>query len=60
MREKRLPQAYEEAGDEEEEPTKRPRTRFVELQPTANDPADAVSCPALPALPTPLLPLHNS
>ncbi|PSC75164.1 CD2-binding family [Micractinium conductrix] len=42
MREKRLPQAYEEAGDEEEEPTKRPRTRFVELQPTANDPADAI------------------
>ncbi|KAI7837589.1 hypothetical protein COHA_008602 [Chlorella ohadii] len=42
MREKRLPQTDADAGDEREEPTKRPRTRFVELQPAAEDPADAI------------------
>lgn len=48
MREKRLPQADADAGDEQEEPTKRPRTRFVELQPAADDPGGrAVRWPML-------------
>jgi hypothetical protein len=38
MKQKRLPFADAEALDEQEEPTKRPRTRFVELAPSADDP----------------------
>ncbi|KAL4428719.1 hypothetical protein ABPG77_009825, partial [Micractinium sp. CCAP 211/92] len=42
MREKRLPFTDMDDPDEQEEPTKRPRTRFVELQPSALDPADHI------------------
>ncbi|KAL4447596.1 hypothetical protein ABPG75_004815 [Micractinium tetrahymenae] len=43
MREKRLPFTDgDDPDEEEEEPTKRPRTRFVELQPSAVDPADGI------------------
>jgi hypothetical protein len=41
MREKRLPFSDAEALDEEEEPTKRQRTQFVELQPSQEDPGGA-------------------
>lgn len=51
MRQKRLPMTDADVEDEEEEPSKRPRTRFVALQPAANDPGmltpgERISVPA--------------
>ncbi|GAB4822836.1 hypothetical protein N2152v2_009882 [Parachlorella kessleri] len=42
MKEKRLEQTDADAFDEDEEPTKRPRVKFVTLQPGGDDPADAI------------------